>query len=73
MDKPITLQVESRVADAFYQASSSQQQAIQAIVSLWLKQMVQPEHLDAITQEIRREAAANSLTSAVLDDLLSDA
>ena len=72
MNKPITLQVDSEVADAFNQASSSQQQAIQSVVSLWLKQMVQPESLEAITQEIRQEAAAKGLTLNLLEDLLSD-
>jgi ribosomal protein S3AE len=72
MNKPITLQVDAEVADAFNQASSSQQQAIQSVISLWLKQMVQPESLEAITQEIRQEAAANGLTPTILEELLSD-
>jgi ribosomal protein S3AE len=72
MNKPITLQVDAEVADAFNQASSSQQQAIQSVISLWLKQMVQPESLEAITQEIRQEAAANGLTPDILAELLSD-
>jgi hemoglobin-like flavoprotein len=72
MNKPITLQVDAEVADAFNQASSSQQQAIQSVISVWLKQMVQPESLEAITQEIRQEAAANGLTPDILAELLSD-
>ena len=72
MDKPITLQVDAEVADAFNQASSSQQQAIQSVISLWLKQMVQPESLEAITQEIRQEAASNGLTPGILKELFSD-
>ncbi len=72
MNKPITFQVDAEVADAFNQASSSQQQAIQSVISLWLKQMVQPESLEAITQEIRQEAAANGLTPGILAELLSD-
>jgi hemoglobin-like flavoprotein len=72
MNKPITLQVDAEVADAFNQASSSQQQAIQSVISLWLKQMVQPESLEAITQEIRQESASNGLTPDILEELLSD-
>jgi ribosomal protein S3AE len=72
MNKPITLQVDEEVADAFNQASSSQQQAIQSVISLWLKQMVQPESLEAITQEIRQESASNGLTPGILEELLSD-
>jgi hemoglobin-like flavoprotein len=72
MNKPITFQVDAEVADAFNQASSSQQQAIQSVISVWLKQMVQPESLEAITQEIRQEAAANGLTPDILAELLSD-
>jgi hypothetical protein len=72
MNKPITFQVDSEVADAFNQASANQQQAIQSVVSLWLRQMVQPESLEAITHEIRQEAAAKGLTSNILEDLLSD-
>ena len=70
MTKPITLQIDADVADAFNQASSSQQRAMQTVVSLWLKHMVKPDSLEAITQEIRQEAASNGLTAAVLDDLL---
>jgi hemoglobin-like flavoprotein len=72
MNKSITLQVDAEVADAFNQASSSQQQAIQSVISLWLKQMVQPESLEAITQEIRQESASNGLTPGILEELLSD-
>jgi hypothetical protein len=36
MIKSITLQIDAAVADAFNQASLSQQQAMQTIVSLWL-------------------------------------
>lgn len=72
MIKPITLQIDADVADAFNRASLSQQRAMQTIVSLWLKQMVKPDSLEAITQEIRQEAASNGLTAAVLDDLLSN-
>ena len=72
MIKSITLQLDAAVADAFNQASLSQQQAMQTIVSLWLKHMVKPDSLEAITQEIHQEAASNGLTAAVLDDLLGD-
>ena len=72
MNKPITFQVDAEVADAFNQASTSQQQAIQSVISLWLKQMVQPESLAAITQEIRQEAASKGLTLDILQELLND-
>ncbi|MGF1522127.1 MAG: hypothetical protein ACFBSF_07400 [Leptolyngbyaceae cyanobacterium] len=72
MIKPITLQVDADVADAFNQAPSSQKQAIQSIVSLWLKHMVQPDSLEAITLAIRREAADTGLTADILEDLLKD-
>lgn len=72
MIKPITLQIDADVADASNQASSSKQRAMQTIVSLWLKQMVKPDSLEAITQEIRQEGASNSLTATVLEDLLGD-
>lgn len=70
MNKPITFQVDAEVADAFSQASSSQQQVIQSVISLWLKQMVQPESLAAITQEIRQEAASKGLTLDILQELM---
>ncbi|PSR15671.1 hypothetical protein C8255_21890 [filamentous cyanobacterium CCP3] len=72
MIKPITLQIDADIVDAFNQASASQQQVMQTIVSLWLKQMVKPDNLEAITQEIRQEAASNGLTAAVLEDLMGD-
>ncbi|MFH7243507.1 MAG: hypothetical protein ACHWZW_11710 [Spirulina sp.] len=72
MNKSITFQVDAEVADAFNQASFSQQQAIQSVVGLWLKQMVQPESLATITQEIRQDAAEKGLTLDILQELLSD-
>ena len=73
MIKPIVLQIDADVADAFSQASSSQQRAMQTIVGLWLKQIVRPDSLEAITQKNRQEAASNGLTKVVLDDFLSNA
>ena len=72
MIKPITPQVDADVADAFNQTPSSQKQAIQSIVSLWLKHIVQPDSLDAITLAIRHEAANAGLTADILADLLKD-
>lgn len=72
MIKPITLQVDSDVADAFNQAPLSQKQAIQSIVSLWLKHMVQPDSIEEITLAIRREAASAGLTTDILNSLLKD-
>ena len=72
MNKPITFQVDAEVADAFSQASFSQQQAIQSVVGLWLKQMVHPESLATITQEIRQDAAEKGLTLSILQELLND-
>lgn len=72
MNKPVTFQVDSDAADAFNQASANQQQAIQSVISLWLKQMAQPDSLEVITQEIRQEATENGLTPDILESLLSD-
>ncbi len=71
MNKPITFQVDAEVADAFNQASFSQQQAIQSVVNLWLKQMVHPESLATITQEILQEVAEKGLTLDILQELLN--
>lgn len=71
MNKPITFQVDAEVADAFNQAPFSQKQAIQSVVGLWLKQMVKPESLATITQEIRQEVAEKGLTLDILQELLN--
>jgi hypothetical protein len=72
MNKSITFQVDAEVADAFNQAPFSQQQAIQSVVNWWLKQMMQPENLAVITQEIRQEADAKGLTLNDLQELLNN-
>lgn len=71
MNIPTIFQINAEVANAFNQASFSQQQAIQSIVSLWLKQMVQPESLATITREIRQEAIEKGLTLDILQELLN--
>jgi hemoglobin-like flavoprotein len=72
MTKPIMLQVDADVADAFNQASASQQQMIQSVISLWLKYMAQPNSLEEIVDQIRTEAASNGLTPDILAGLLQD-
>jgi len=39
-------------------------------VGLWLKQMVQPESLATITQEIRQDAAEKDLILDILQDFM---
>ena len=56
MLKPITLQVEAPIADAYQNANPEHKQALQAIVSLFLKLISVSNSLQTIVQEIRSEA-----------------
>jgi hypothetical protein len=72
MLKPITLQVEAPIADAYQNANSEHKQALQAIVSLFLKSISANNSLQTIAQEIRSEAEQKGLTSEILEELLKD-
>ncbi|MBE9077164.1 hypothetical protein IQ241_07620 [Romeria aff. gracilis LEGE 07310] len=72
MTKPITIQVDADVADAFQQASAEQQQKIQSMLNLWLKYMAQPNILENIVRQMREESSAQGLTPEILENLLQD-
>ena len=70
--KPLTVQVEAQVADAYASASWEERQKMQRMVSLYLRYLTaQPEQtlLEAMRQA-REEAAANGLTPEILESLL---
>ena len=72
MTKPITIQVDADIADAFQQASSEQQQKMQAMLNMWLKYMEQPNSLERIVHQMREEARDHGLTPEILEILLQD-
>ena len=72
MLKPITLQVEAPIADAYQNANPEHKQALQTIVSLFLKSISVGDSLQTIVQEIRLEAEQKGLTPEILEELLKD-
>ena len=72
--KPVTVQVEAQVADAYDSASWEERQKMQRMVSLYLRYLTaQPDQtlLEAM-REAREEAAANGLTPEILEEILSE-
>ena len=60
MIKQITLEVESPIADAYQNATPEHRQALQAIVSLYLKSISIPQQ--TVSQETQLEAQKKGLT-----------
>ncbi len=62
----ITIQVDAKVAEAYQQAATQQQQNISLIFNLIAKELLQPTPFRELVQDIRAEAASNGLTEDVL-------
>lgn len=72
--KPLTVQVEAQVADAYAASPLEKRQKMQRMVSLYLQYLTaQPDQtlLEAMRQA-REEAAANGLTPEILESLLNE-
>jgi hypothetical protein len=61
MLKPIILQVDETIADAYNNASDEHREAVGAIVSLVLQYVDRPGALEQVVKEICLEASANGL------------
>ncbi|WP_434684537.1 hypothetical protein [Pseudanabaena minima] len=72
MLKPITLQVEAPIADAYQNTTSENRQAFQTLVSIFLQSVAQPTTLQKVVQEIRLEAQQKGLTPEILEEILKD-
>ncbi|HZM85687.1 MAG TPA: hypothetical protein VFF31_03935 [Blastocatellia bacterium] len=70
----ITIQVDSEAARAFNKAPAEEQRKMEALVSLWLKEIAAAETrpLKEVMDEIGQEAQRRGMTSEMLDSLLKD-
>jgi hypothetical protein len=72
MLKPITLQVEAPIAEAYQNTTPENRQALQTLVSIFLQCVSQPTPLQKVVQEIRLEAQQKGLTPEILEEILKD-
>ena len=72
MLKPLTLQVEAPIADAYQNTTPENRQALQALVSIFLHCVSQQTPLQKVVQEIRLEAQQKGLTPEILEEILKD-
>jgi hypothetical protein len=70
----ITIQVDSEAASAFNKAPAEEQRKMEALVSLWLKEIASADTrpLKEVMDEIGREAQRRGMTPEILDSLLKD-
>lgn len=68
----ITIQVDTEVAKAYQEAETQQQQNINKVCNLILKELLKPVSFKEIVQQIREEASTNGLTPEILEELLQD-
>jgi hypothetical protein len=66
----IHIPVESDLAQVYQMASDEEQQKLQALVSLWLRDIAVQGSLPALMDEISERAQERGLTPDLLDSLL---
>lgn len=71
----ITIPLDPQTARAYDAASTEQKRKIQALVSLWLRELAAGEfpELQQVVDEVGRKAKARGLTPEILDSLLKGA
>lgn len=71
----ITIPLDSQTARAYDSATAEEKQKIQALLSLWLRELATNEYssLQAVLDEVGSKAKARGLTQEILDSLLKGA
>ncbi len=74
MRTTITIPVDSQVAQAWEAADEQGRQKAEALVGLWLREVLSEKRrsLEEIMDEAGREAEARGLTQEILDSILKD-
>ena len=69
----ITIQVDSEAASAFNRAPAEEQRKMEALVSLWLKEIAAADSrpLKEVMDEIGREAQRRGMTPEMLESILN--
>jgi hypothetical protein len=76
MAKPtITIPLDPETARAYESATPDEKRKIQALLSLWLRELAAGEHrsLKEVLDEVGQKAKARGLTPEILDSLLKGA
>jgi hypothetical protein len=76
MAKPtITIPLDPQTARAYESAAPEQKKKMQALVSLWLRELAAGEYppLEQVLDDVGRKAKDRGLTSEMLDSLLKGA
>jgi hypothetical protein len=68
----ISIQVDASTARAFQSAQPEDQQKIQALLNLWLKQAIDVTNLQATMDQLSDEAEANGLTPEILQSICNE-
>lgn len=71
----ITIPLDAQTARAYNSAAPEEKRKIQALLSLWLRELASGEYppLQQVLNEVGRKAKARGLTPEVLDSLLKGA
>jgi hypothetical protein len=71
----ITIPIDPQTARAYASAAPEQKQKIQALLSLWLRELANGQYpsLKQVLDEAGRKAKARGLTPEILDSLLKGA
>jgi hypothetical protein len=71
----ITIQVDREAARAYKAAPAADQRKMEALLSLWLKDvaMAEPAALKQMMTDLSKKARDRGLTSEILEDLLKEA
>jgi predicted amino acid racemase len=71
----ITIPLDQQTARAYDSAAPEQKRKIQALLSLWLRDLATGDYLSLqqVLDEVRRKAKARGLTPEMLDSLLKGA
>lgn len=72
--EPITIQVDSEAATAFNKAPAEERRKMEALLSLWLKEIATADTrpLREVMNEIGSEAQRRGMTPDMLESLLKD-
>jgi hypothetical protein len=75
MSNSITIPLDPQTASAYESASPEEKRKIQALLSLWLRELAAGENLSLqqVLDEVGSKAKARGLTPEVLDSLLKGA
>jgi hypothetical protein len=74
-NRTITIPLDPQTAQAYNSAPAEEKRKIQALLSLWLRELAAGEHpsLQQVLDEVGRKAQERGLTPEMLDSLLKGA